>query len=107
MGERLRIVEVEVVNHVAVGQWMLRQQIDDVGPIRPGGDDRVARRSFANGRRGARLNAGPAIGIVHLRLIHHFEEDFLRIARGIVRGQLAPQHHEAVHASFDVRIRCL
>ena len=57
----------------------------------------LLRRNFANRRRHARLDARPAIRVVHLRLVHHLEEHPLRIARRIVRGQLAPQHLQPLH----------
>ena len=51
----------------------------------------------ANGRGEPRLNAGPAIGVAHLRLVQNLKEDALGIAIGIVRGQLAPQHSQLIH----------
>ena len=92
----VRIVEVEVINHVAVAQRMLRQQVRNVGVIRPGGDDRILRRGLANGRRHSRLNPRPTVGVIHLRLVHDLEEHPLRIARGKVRRQPPPQHRQPV-----------
>ena len=73
------------------------QQVANVGVVRAGGDDRVARRNLADGRGHARLDAGPAVGIVHLRLVQNLKEDAFRIAIGVVRGQLAPKHVKLLH----------
>jgi hypothetical protein len=88
--ELVRLVEVEVVDDVAVGQGVLGQQADDVGPVGAGGDDGVFGSDFANGLRGCGLDTRPAVGIVDLGLVHNLEEDFLGIAVGVVGGQPAP-----------------
>jgi hypothetical protein len=43
-------------------------------------DDRVIRRTSANGRDQLSLNAVPAIRIFDHRLVYHFEKDEFRIS---------------------------
>jgi len=49
VGELVRFVEVEGIDDVAVGKRVLGEQVDDVRPVRAGGDDGVFRGRFANG----------------------------------------------------------
>ena len=88
MRELVRLVEVKVIDHVAVGQRLQRQQVRQVGLVRAGGDDRLPRRNLADGRGHMRLDSGPAIGIVDLRLVQDLEEHPVRVAVGIMRSQL-------------------
>src|ERR1039458_9031539 len=101
MRELMRLVEVEVVNHIAVGKRVLREQVGDAGVVGPGGDDSVLWRGFADGGSGSGLNACPAVGITHFRLVHYFEEDEVVVAGGIVSRQRAPQHDKALDRSEE------
>ena len=98
MRELVWLVEMEVVDHVSVGQRLLCQQVGDGGPVRPGGDDGVLRRNFAYGLRRAGLHARPAIGIMLFRLVHDLVKNQIGIAIGIMRGQFAPKHYEPIDA---------
>jgi hypothetical protein len=57
--------------------------------------------------RGRRLDARPAVGIVHLGLVHDLEEDYFGIAASVVGRQLSPQHHKPLHALVPVLHRLL
>src|SRR5260221_14740944 len=90
--ELMRLVEVKVVDHVAIRQRLKREKVGDAGVVGAGGDDRVARGGIANGCGKAGLNTGPAISIVDFRLVENLKEDTLRVAIGVVRGQPSPKH---------------
>ena len=49
-----------------------------------------------------RLNPGPAVSVVHFRLVQNLVEHPLRIAIGVVRGQRAPQRGETLHCIVAV-----
>ena len=81
---------MEGIDHVAVAERMQRKKILNAGVIGASGDEGIARRRLADSCSEARLNAGPAVRIVDLRLIQNLKEDALRVARGIVRRQSPP-----------------
>ena len=97
MGELVGIVEVEVVDDVGVGEGMEGEQVNDVRVVGSGGDEGVAGGGFADGGGLAGLDAGPAVGVVDLRLVHDLEEDFVGVAVSEVGGEAAPEHGEAVN----------
>src|SRR5579871_6384860 len=87
------------------GCWVSRSMMSDqFGPVAMmvcfGAASRMAWR-------GRRLDARPAVGIVHLGLVHDLEEDYFGIAASVVGRQLSPQHHKPLHALVPVLHRLL
>ena len=95
MSENMRLVKVENINDVGVGERLEEDQIIVVVPARPRGNDGV-RRSRSPDRRGQlRFHAVPAIPILHLGLVQDFEEYPFRIPRHIMLRHHAPEVGEA------------
>src|SRR2546421_12795978 len=80
MREGVRVVEVEVVDDVSVGERLDEEEFIHRRPARARGDDRMARRAVAYGSGHARLNPHPAVRVLDHRLVEDFEEEAFGVA---------------------------
>ena len=95
MRELVRLVEMEGVEDVAIGERLELEQVVKAGVVCAGSDEGIVRRDLADGRGHVRLNACPAKAIIDLRLVENLKENALGIAIGVVRGKLQPECGEA------------
>lgn len=98
MGEGKRLVVVEGVNDVGVGEGFEDEEVRQAGPVCAGGNDGVVRGDLSDSVNDGGLNAEPAVGIVLFRLVHDLEKDVVGIGDGEVLGEGAPERDEVADA---------
>ena len=100
VGERERLVVVESVDDITVGQRLEPDQVLNAGIVGASSNDGVPRRGAANDRNGSAFNVRPPARIGDLRLIQDFKEDTLGVSGGVVRGQCTPQSEKRCDRRF-------
>src|SRR5258705_6396831 len=102
MGKGMRLVKVEGINNIAIGQRLQQQKLFNRRPTRTCRYDGMPGGSFTNRGRQSGLDAGPAIRVLDHRLVQDFKEYMLRVTPRKVRSKSLPESSKC----FDVFVIC-
>ena len=112
MREKMRLVEMKVVDHVRIAHWLKENSSSSFDQRAPaammvfcGAPSRIANRQLC-------LHSIPAIAIGKLGLVQNFKENSLRIPGGIMLRQRSPEIRQLLHNAvifcetrFEVALR--